>query len=155
MSRWRRSIVLCWPVLLSAAQPAFAQSTPAPDREVVLPIENVRFEYAQVLAVRPVQQVLRTTSTERVCSEPGNPNALVPESAINARRAAAIEAGQTPPPPVSARHCRMAPVVRQYQRTIAYDVDYVYRGSKFRTRMGRDPGNRLRIRISIAPAPLE
>ena len=53
------------------------------------------------------------------------------------------------------RNCRMAPVVREFRRTIAYDVDYVYRGSRFRTRMGRDPGNRLRIRISIMPAPLD
>lgn len=118
----------------------------------MLPIENVRFEYAQVLAVRPIQQVLRTTSTERVCSDPARPTVLVPESVLNARRNAAGDAGQTP---TGLRNCRMAPVVREFQRTIAYDVDYVYRGSKFRTRMGRDPGNRLRIRISIMPAPIE
>jgi hypothetical protein len=31
----------------------------------------------------------------------------------------------------------------------------MYRGSKFRTRMDRDPGNRLRIRISITPHPFD
>ena len=153
MPRWRPFILVCLPALLCAGPSAHAQSASPPGREVVLPIENVRFEYAQVLAVRPVQQVLRTTSTERVCSDPMRPEVMVPESVLNARRAAASENGQTPP--VVVRHCRMAPVVREYQRAIAYDVDYVYRGSKFRTRMGRDPGNRLRIRISIMPAPLE
>ena len=146
-------MALCLPALLSAGPPARAQSASPPAREVVLPIENVRFEYAQVLAVRPVQQVLRTTSTERVCSDPSRPEVPVPENVLNARRNAAEAAGR--PPPANLRHCRMAPVVREYQRPIAYDVDYVYRGNKFRTRMGRDPGNRLRIRISIMPAPLE
>ena len=47
-------------------------------------------------------------------------------------------------------NCREAPVVREYRRPIAYDVDYVYRGSKFRTRLAQDPGNRLRVRVSIS-----
>lgn len=115
------------------ASPAVAQTPPA--REVVLAIENVRFDYAQVLAVHPIQQVLRTTSRERVCGPPGH----------------TVPAAQAQP---GARNCRMAPVVREYRRTIAYDVDYAYRGAKFRTRMDRDPGNRLRIRISITPAPI-
>ena len=53
-----------------------------------------------------------------------------------------------------ARNCRMEPVAKEHRRTIAYDVDYMYRGSKFRTRMDRDPGNRLRVRVSITPQPL-
>ena len=52
-------------------------------------------------------------------------------------------------------NCRMAPVMREFRRPIAYDVDYVYKGSKFRTRMARDPGNRLRIRVSITPQPAD
>lgn len=44
---------------------------------------------------------------------------------------------------------------KRFRRTLAYDVDYMYRGSKFRTRMDRDPGNRLRIRISITPHPFD
>ena len=47
----------------------------------------------------------------------------------------------------------MEPVAREYRRPIAYDVDYAYKGSKFRTRMARDPGNRLRVRVSITPQP--
>ena len=52
-------------------------------------------------------------------------------------------------------NCRMQPVVREFRRPIAYDVDYVYKGSKFRTRMARDPGNRLRVRVSITPQPTQ
>ena len=51
--------------------------------------------------------------------------------------------------------CRIVEVGREFRRPIAYDVDYMYRGSKFRTRMDRDPGNRLRIRISISPQPFD
>ena len=47
----------------------------------------------------------------------------------------------------------MQPVVHEFRRPIAYDVDYVYKGSKFRTRTARDPGNRLRVRVSITPQP--
>lgn len=134
------------PLVLSAALcvsgPALAQTPQQgqPQREVVLPIENVRFDYAQVMSVRPVQQVLRASNRERVCSDPQHPGTRIP-----------VSEGQDPG---RLRNCRMAPVVREFRRTIAYDVDYVYRGSRFRTRMDRDPGNRLRIRISIMPAPL-
>ena len=46
--------------------------------------------------------------------------------------------------------CR-CPVEREFRRPIAYDVDYVYKGAKFRSRLPEDPGNRLRIRVSVTP----
>jgi len=30
-------------------------------------------------------------------------------------------------------------------------VDYVYKGIKFRSRLPEDPGNRLKLRVSITP----
>ena len=51
-----------------------------------------------------------------------------------------------------AADCRTVPVEREFRRPIAYDVDYVYKGAKFRSRLPEDPGNRLRIRIAITPA---
>jgi hypothetical protein len=47
--------------------------------------------------------------------------------------------------------CRMVPVEREFRRPIAYDVDYVYKGFKYRSRLAEDPGNRLRIRVSVMP----
>ena len=41
------------------------------------------------------------------------------------------------------------PVEREFRRPIAYDVDYVYKGAKFRSRLPDDPGNRLRMRVSV------
>ena len=48
-------------------------------------------------------------------------------------------------------NCRSVPVEREFRRPIAYDVDYVYKGTKYRSRLAEDPGNRLRIRISVMP----
>jgi hypothetical protein len=49
------------------------------------------------------------------------------------------------------RDCRIVPVGREFRRPIAYDVDYVYKGTKYRSRLPEDPGNRLKIRVSITP----
>ena len=58
MSASRNLAALCLSAALFAMAPAFAQDAA---REVVLPVENVRYDYAQVLSVRPVYQTLRTT----------------------------------------------------------------------------------------------
>jgi len=133
---------------LLAAVPAPAQEAGA---EVVIVQENVRYDYAQVLAVDPVYQVLRTTRTERVCDgqEQAIKNGLSRMvGAVKGTLGAKLEdSGEQ-------ANCRNVPVTRDYRRPIAYDVDYVYKGSKFRTRMARDPGNRLRIRVSVTPQPM-
>ena len=133
---------------LALAAPAMAQEA---QREVVLPPENVRFDYAQVLAVRPIYQVLRTTSNARVCDEPERARTLSRRmvGAVRNRLGGDQEADE------QGVNCRTEQVPREFRRTIAYDVDYVYKGSKFRTRMARDPGNRLRIRVSITPHPAD
>ena len=129
---------------LALAAPAMAQEAA---REVVLPPENVRFDYAQVLAVRPIYQVLRASSSARVCDEPERTLSRRMVGAVKNRLGGDQEAGE------QGVNCRTEQVPREFRRTIAYDVDYVYKGSKFRTRMARDPGNRLRIRVSITPHP--
>ena len=55
----------------------------------------------------------------------------------------------------AAEDCRMVPVEREFRRPIAYDVDYDYKGLKFRSRLPDDPGNRLRIRIGVTPVVTE
>ncbi len=134
-------------------RPTAAQAAP---REAVVPVENVRYDYAQVLAVRPVYQILRATSTERVCDMRDDARGNRLSRVVNAVRDR-LGSGSTTNEERDAglENCRTEPVVKEFRRTIAYDVDYMYRGSKFRTRMDRDPGNRLRIRISISPQPFD
>lgn len=37
-------------------------------------------------------------------------------------------------------------------RIDGYDVTYVYNGQRMRTRMNRDPGRQIKVRVSVAPA---
>ncbi len=142
-------IVSCLVVGALPVQAAFAQEA-AP--EVVIPQENVRYDYAQVLAVDPVYQVLRTSRQERVCDPAKSPGWKGLAKVVGSVKGTLGWEGE--PDPKSESDCRMVPVTRDFRRPIAYDVDYDYKGSKFRTRMARDPGNRLRVRVSITPQPM-
>ncbi len=92
----------------------------------VIQAPNVRTEYAQVLRVEPVYQTLRAYAVEERCDPP-------------------TEAGQP------GRNCRPVRVEREFQRPIAYDVDYIHRGVKYRSRIPFDPGKRLRVKVSVTP----
>ena len=148
-----------------AMQPAMAQEGP---REVevvrVAPVENVKIDYAQVLRVEPVYQTLRATRTEERCDplpEPATPAGARDEPGVFARMVDSVKGlfshgdaappAPPPPPPAKGRNCRIVQVGREFQRPIAYDVDYVYKGTKYRSRLAEDPGNRLRVRVSITP----
>ena len=149
-------------VLLVAALPVAAQQ-PAPRMHAQAQAEDVRYDHAQVLRVEPVYQTLNATRMEERCRTPGGIVVVEPQGAERGRFARFVDAvrdvlgsdsGQ--PRSVSARpsdasDCRMVQVEREFRRPVAYDVDYVYKGSKYRSRLPDDPGNRLRIRISVTP----
>lgn len=138
-------------LLALAASPAWGQET-----RTVIQAENVRFAYAQVLQVTPVYQTLSATAVEERCeplvadgdADPDGGSRLqrvvgrVRDALGGQDEAAAAGAGED---------CRMVPVEREFRRPIAYDVDYDYKGLKFRSRLPDDPGNRLRIRIGVTP----
>jgi uncharacterized protein YcfJ len=137
---------LLLPTLLfaSAMVPAWAQDT------TVIQSENVRFAYAQVLRVTPVYQTLTANAVEEQC----RPAALSEESesrlarVVGAVKGALGRQSEDAPSPVD---CEPVTVRKEFHRPIAYDVDYVYKGSKYRSRLPDDPGNRLRIRIGVTP----
>ncbi|MBP6748983.1 MAG: hypothetical protein KA144_05040 [Xanthomonadaceae bacterium] len=98
--------------------------------EAVVPQEpHVRTEYAQVLTVEPVYQTLRAFATEQRCDPPPR-------------------AGAGTPRPVKCRNVR---VPKEFRRVIAYEVDYIHRGVKYRSRMPFDPGKRLLVKVSVMP----
>lgn len=126
---------------LLAAAPVVAQQVR------VLPVENVRVGYAQVLHVEPVYQTLRATAIEQDCTPPKPPGTLT-------RMAQAVKGAITRDSHKAAdkqQDCHPASVQKTYRTPIAYDVDYIYKGMKFRSRLASDPGNMLRVRISITP----
>jgi uncharacterized protein YcfJ len=147
--------------LLVLLAPSFAISA----QERVVLAENVRLDYAQVLGVEPVYQTLRASRTEQQCEEVPVPKATESHAAEDepgrwSRMVDSVKGWFTPEksqPPVATPlptvkvNCRLVPVEREFQRPIAYDVDYIYKGVKYRSRMAEDPGNRLRIRVSVMP----
>ena len=159
-------------LLAGAAVPALAQEPEQRNRVVIM--ENVRYDYAQVLNVEPVFQTLRATRTEEHC-EPVSTRTLEPvqvkggeEEKGGLRRfwdsvkGIFIQAPEGDDGMEQAPHgggntalltseCRIVEVGREFRRPIAYDVDYVYKGTKFRSRLPEDPGNRLKLRVSITP----
>ncbi|SYZ52775.1 hypothetical protein CPBF426_18720 [Xanthomonas arboricola pv. juglandis] len=152
-------LLLC--VFAGQAPSAHAAETDPKNRVVV--IENVKLDYAQVLNVEPVYQTLRATRIEEQCeAEPVAP--AVPaedEGRINrmvdsvkemfSRRPEPAAVPMAVPPTSTRRNCRVVEVPREFRRPIAFDVDYVYKGTKYRSRLPEDPGNRLRIRVSVTP----
>lgn len=50
------------------------------------------------------------------------------------------------------RRCRLIEVEREERRVAGYDVEYRYRGENYLTRMDYDPGDKMRVRVTVAPA---
>ena len=139
-----KRLPLTLPLLL-----ALMVAAPAWSQETVIHSENVRFAYAQVLRVTPVYQTLTTTGVEEQCDQspaPDNDQSRLSRVVGAVKDALGRQSDEQPDP-----DCRAVPVEREFRRPIAYDVDYVYKGAKYRSRLPDDPGNRLRIRIGVTP----
>ena len=141
--RFHRPARFPYPLLacLLATVPVAAQQTR------VLPVENVRVGYAQVLHVEPVYQTLRATAVEQDCAPPKPAGTLsritqAVKGAITRDSHKAAADGQD---------CQPTTVQKTYRTPIAYDVDYIYKGMKYRSRLASDPGNMLRVRVSVTP----
>jgi uncharacterized protein YcfJ len=136
---------------MAASAAVFAQET-------VIPVENVRIDYARVLRVDPVYQTLTATRAEQHCDADA---AAAPDddaasasanglSRIVGKMRQALHPKDKSAPP-AAGDCRTVQVRREFRRPIAFDVDYIYKGMKYRSRLPEDPGNRLRVRVSVTP----
>jgi uncharacterized protein YcfJ len=134
------AIVVLWAAVAQAQQQAPSQNT-------VIQAENVRFDYAQVLRVTPVYQTLKASSVEEQCEEAKGDSKL--SRVVGAVKEALGR--EEKPPATTAGDCKPVTVEREFRRPIAYDVDYTYKGAKYRSRLADDPGNRLRIRVSVTP----
>ena len=137
----------CMALLLCLAAPLQAQET------LAIP-ENVREEWAQVLRVDPVYQTLRANRTEQQCVQVPAPRESAEERGITGRIADAVRGIVGRSEPVeTVEQCRSVPVAEEFRRPIAYDVEYSWKGSRYRSRLPYDPGHRIRLRISVTPVP--
>ena len=145
-----RGLLLPALLLVASAAPALAQETG-------IPKQNTRTAYAQVLRVEPVFQTLTATRMEQHCDGEVVPPKDPPRGL--SRIVGAVKDAFTPSADGEAEEqaapagadCQLVPVQREFRRPIAYDVDYVYKGMKYRSRLPYDPGNRLRVQVSITP----
>ncbi|WP_425600254.1 hypothetical protein [Lysobacter arenosi] len=129
-----------WSVLLGLVLAAWP-GIEARAQNTVIQAENVRFDYAQVLRVTPVYQTLKANTVEQKCESDSRLSRVV----------GAVKDALTREEKEQQDKCKPVTVEREYRRPIAYDVDYTYKGAKFRSRLAEDPGNRLRIRVSVTP----
>ena len=145
-------------LLGAAAVPASAQEV----KRSVIQVENVRLDYAQVMRVRPVYQTLHATRMEQRCKTPAGVVVVEPKDGEKGRFERFVDAvrdvlstDEIPQTvdavPPDAIDCDVVQVEREFRRAIAYDVDYVYKGAKYRSRLPHDPGNHLRVRVSVTP----
>jgi hypothetical protein len=138
---------------MAVAMPMLAQQASA--QETVVPKRSVRTGYAQVLRVEPVYQTLTATRMERRCDGEVVPPKDRPRGLSRivgaVKDALGSEEGAAEPAPRADADCETVPVERKFRRPIAYDVDYVYKGMKYRSRLPYDPGNRLRVQFSVQP----
>lgn len=168
-------------LILLAAAPAWAQyqgSYEEPAGDYAAPVEeNVSYGYAQVLRADEVVDVVVTRTPEERC-EPqpvdtrrttgGTVIGAIVGAALgnqigdgNGRKAATV-AGAVAGGAIghnvaenraetAAQGCRIVEVERQERQVVGYDVEYMYKGEKYMSRLPYDPGNRLRIRVSVTP----
>ena len=64
--------------------------------------------------------------------------------------AAASEAGDPHVQYSTVRHC--PPSGSTQRKPVAYEVEYRYRGDVYTSRLSYDPGDRLRVRVSVTPS---
>jgi hypothetical protein len=91
------------------------------------PPENTTYGYANVLRVEPVY--------ERRVVQTMDPACLAPD-----RSSAA------PGPPLDCKPRSVA-----VRKVVAFDVEYNYKGETYMSRLDFDPGNKLRVRVSVTP----
>lgn len=137
-------------LLLSIA--AAGVLTPAHAQEVLAVPDNVREDWGQVLRVDPVYQTLRANQVEQQCTMVRRPREPEEDRGLGSRIVEAVRGvvGRGEQPDM-VEECREVPVRQEFRRPIAYDVEYVYKGAKYRSRLPNDPGHRIRLRVTVTP----
>jgi uncharacterized protein YcfJ len=65
--------------------------------------------------------------------------------------ASSNDPGRAPPRYTTQRRCRQVEGAPQ-RHVVAYDVEYRYRGELYTSRMNTDPGDRMRVKVTVMPA---
>ena len=141
----------------------------------------IRYEYAKVLDVTPVIEVVQVPRDERICQQEmvrrRVPEHRSPAPAIcgsilggvigsqfgggSGKTAATIGGAvathaqyrRYPPRYYDATQqvCRMERSWGSEERVVAWDVSWKYRGEVYQSRMHEPPGDRIPVRVSVSP----
>lgn len=127
-------------------------------------VEHINYAYAQVLRVVPVHRDIQVLHQREDCgsAERSQPAESAAGTAPRLGAVGAVvQTGFAAPAAMSAPRQDATvepggcPLVDEYvtiTRHEGYDVEYRYRGEVFVSRLDHDPGDRLRIRVAVAPA---
>ena len=165
------------PLLLLVSLPSFAQSSYRSSEST--PQENVTYGYAQVMRVDPVYQTVSQRSNPQRCESRngrgngGDPTGGTVLGAVvggllghqagkgDGRKAATI-AGAVAGGAIGRNidknnnsdpqgyDCSDSGSY-ETREIIGYDVEYQYKGERYVSRLPYDPGNRVRVRVSVMP----
>ncbi|MGZ8289949.1 MAG: glycine zipper 2TM domain-containing protein [Telluria sp.] len=127
------------------------------------PRQECRTEYVQVPVAQQQQRsaggaILGALAGGVIGNQVGGGSGRAAATAAGVLAGAAIgdrvgNDNRAAPPPgyqeQAVRQCRTVDSVES--RTMGYDVTYDYRGRTYTTLMQRDPGNRVRLRVSVEP----
>lgn len=160
------AMVLALPFLAWAGAPADA---PAPSA----PPYNAHYAWADVLRVDPIYEVvslapacgggaLAAAADQTAAASRAAPGHVpVASDAVHGTQAPATRPAVATAPAASDVQRELAgamPTVdctasgQQQRRVSGYEVEYRYRGEIYRSQLDYDPGERLRVRVSVSPA---
>jgi len=109
--------------------------------------ENITYAYADVLRAIPTYDLVPVAGVHAECdTAPGAatvPGEVVIQPADHVLTLAAAS-GSLPV-------CAASTGKHEERRISGYDVEYRYKGESYMSHMGYDPGDKLRIRITVAP----
>lgn len=118
--------------------------------------QDVYYDYAPVSWVEPVTRVVPHQRSPNCTSPRGSPmSSEADDASTTADGGGAGAASLAEAMDVyirSAREEDCAPVAPA-KRVVAYRVGYVYAGEEYVRELDRDPGNRIRVRVSLEARP--
>jgi uncharacterized protein YcfJ len=165
-------LVRILPLVALLSMPALAQTG---HRDPTGPAyqENLSYGYATVLRVQPAYETYASSSAPR-CVERRSRGSTTGGTVLGAivggalgnqvgkgdGRKAATVAGAVAGGAIGHRIAERngatsyqcpSGYIREEPRIVGYDVEYTYKGENYMSRLPFDPGNRLRVRVSVTP----
>lgn len=112
---------------------------------------EVYFDYAPVSWVVPITESVRTGDTAPCPT--GQPDTGQPGSGLSGETGAGGMAAAIRTLARSGWSTDCADPATEEERVVAYRVGYVYGGEEYVRVLRRDPGNRVRVRVSLEASP--